>query len=176
MELTAELLRQLIDYDPETGVITWRPRKEKSRHDRMWNTRFAFKVAGTTDTNGYLCVSFRCVKHRAHRLAWLYVHGRWPADQLDHINRDRADNRLANLRECTGAENHQNRGVRAKSGVQGVRWHKQGQKWQARIRINGREVYLGLHETVEAASQAYQEAKGKYHRFGTAQTSKHKSA
>ena len=89
----------------------------------------------------------------AHRLAWLYVHGVWPKDQIDHINHVKTDNRMVNLREVTRSENQKNRtlNVGSKSGVAGVRWRKQMGKWESNIRVNGKDLYLGCYASKEKA-------------------------
>lgn len=159
-DLSADRLRELLDYNPETGVFTWRVRRNQHVHLES--------IAGTTNINGYIqiCVDRRV--YRAHRLAWLYVHGHWPANDIDHINGDRKDNRLANLREATRSENLQNqrRGRGGTSAFLGVSWRPYG-KWSAQIYINGRKTSLGCFTTEEAAAAAYLAAKRANHPFGT---------
>ena len=101
-ELTAERLREVLAYDPDTGVFTWKARTSPFSRVNVGD------VAGNLRRDGYIeiCVDGR--KHQSHRLAWLYVYGEWPADQIDHINGIRTDNRIANLREANNAENHHN--------------------------------------------------------------------
>ena len=95
-------------------------------------------------------------KYKAHRLAWLYLFGEWPKGQIDHINRNSLDNRIANLRDVSQSENQHNRPEQANntSGVKGVHWHKQKMRWQAAIRINGKLIHLGLFGTKEEAAYA----------------------
>ena len=102
------------------------------------------------------------VSQYAHRLAWLYVHGVWPPHEVDHINGDRSDNRIANLRLATRQQNSENRhGAQSnsKTGLVGVSWHKRAGKWQAHIRVKGRTRYLGLFESTQDACMAYLQAK-----------------
>ena len=161
--VTTDELRRLFDYDHITGSLFWRYRDDVSK---QWNTRYAGSIAG-----GILphCVSVRFAGRMwlAHRLIWLYVYGRWPIDELDHINGDPHDNRIANLRECCHAENHQNRGraVNNSSGFTGVSWHKRCSKWRANIKVNGRQYDLGLFHYKEEAHEAYLTAKKKLHVF-----------
>ena len=153
--LTAEQVRELLDYNPETGRFTWRiaPRGHK-----------AGSQAGCTDSYGYVVIRTAGAGHKAHRLAWLIAYGEWPDDQVDHINGDRSDNRIANLRSLTNQGNQQNRrtahrGIR--SGLLGVS-PKRG-KWRAQIKVDGKKRHLGLFDTPEAAHAAYLEAKRKLH-------------
>ena len=101
----------------------------------------------------------------AHRLAWFYVYGAWPNGDLDHINGDKLDNRIANLREATRKQNMQN--VRQHkhntSGVKGVAWHSQRNKWRAYIFVDYRQIHLGLFDTKEAAAAARMNAEEIYH-------------
>jgi HNH endonuclease/AP2 domain len=162
--ITAKQARELLEYDPDTGVLTWKRRAEVTREDRIFNARFAEKPAGYRDVR-YVSVRIGKVNYYAHRLIWLIVTGKWPDAEIDHANREGHDNRLFNLREATHSQNSANRKTRAtsKSGVKGVRWHDETKKWMAYIRINGRQVYLGLFSTVEAASAAYAKAASDTH-------------
>src|SRR5690606_5927947 len=96
-DLTAARLRELLHYDPETGIFIWLPKPQsafsKSRHHKAAYTRYAGKVAGSLKKRGYCYIKIDGVMYGAHRLAWLYVHGCWPLNQIDHMNRQRADNR-----------------------------------------------------------------------------------
>ena len=104
----------------------------------------------------------------AHRLAWLYVHGSFPEHHIDHINRDRADNRISNIREATPAENRQNASLQrnSTSGFSGVSWTKRERRWRARIVVNSREIGLGYFVDKQSAADAYAEAKKQFHPFG----------
>ena len=153
--IDVETVRRLLDYDPATGIFTWKPRGEK----RDWDTRWSGKQTGTKCL-GYLVISIYDRPYRAHRLAWLYVHGTWPNGGLDHINRDKADNRIANLRIATDSQNGANarRPRNNKSGFKGVYWFKPMRKWRAQIGINGKMQYLGDFDTPKAAHEAYMQA------------------
>ena len=157
--LTAERLRELLHYDPETGVFTWRV--ANGRRVQVGTD------AGYIDHQGYRRIRIDYALYRGHRLAWLHVHGEWPVDQIDHVNGARDDNRIANLRECTCAENQQNRSVHVvnTSGYPGVSRHKQSGKWVAHISLHSRRKYLGIFTSPEAAAEAYRIAKAKYHTF-----------
>jgi hypothetical protein len=103
--------------------------------------------------------------YRAHRLAWLYVHGEWPRKLIDHIDGDGLNNRIANLRLASAAENIINRVAQSNnaSGIKGVSWHKASQKYQAVIHKDRRQIYLGLFATAEEASAAYTRASFEQH-------------
>ena len=159
-ELTAERLRELLDYCPDTGVFT--------RKIRTSNRVKVGDVAGFLRHDGYIGICVHRGWFLAHRLAWLHVHGEWPAKFLDHINGDRSDNRITNLRKATNAENKQNSlrpHVDNKTGYLGVCHDKE--KFKAQICINGRIRYIGCFPTPEAAHAAYLEAKRRLHPFGT---------
>jgi len=131
-------------------------------------TKSLHSPVGSVVPDGYVHIRFNNKYYKAHRLVWLYEHGRFPAGEIDHINGNRADNRIENLREIGRCQNMQNqRKARSDnaSGFLGV--HKKGSKFQAIIRVNGRSMYLGIFETPEKAHEAYIEAKRIYHPGGT---------
>jgi hypothetical protein len=113
-------------------------------------------VAGTV-SEGYRQVCIDSEIHPAHRVAWMIVHGRWPGAFIDHINGDKADNRLCNLREATASENNCNRAKpnTNTSGFKGVHLHRRSGKWKAQISVGGRRRHLGLFLTPEDAHAAY---------------------
>jgi hypothetical protein len=154
IDLTQEYLKSALDYDRATGVFTWRKRSDMPR---KWNTKHSGKLAGYVDDLGYIRISLRNKRYRGHRLAWLYIHGAWPKDLIDHINTDRSDNRIGNLREATKAENGFNRGKQSNntSGFKGVTLHKPTGKWLAQTEINTRKINIGLFATPEEAHAAY---------------------
>ncbi|WQZ00658.1 HNH homing endonuclease [Xanthomonas phage NP1] len=157
-DLTFEEVNALLAYEPDTGLLLWKVSK---------GTAKAGRVAGSPHNEGYLRVKVHGKMNSAHRLAWLLHTGSWPSKHLDHIDGNRANNRIDNLRECTQAENLQNKGKYSnnKSGAQGVHWNKQAKKWMAQIRVAGKNIYLGLFETLEEAAAARAAAKLKYHTF-----------
>jgi hypothetical protein len=160
-------MKELLDYDPSTGALTWKPRgieMFKSEHDcRAWNTRFAGKPFGSKDANGYIRGGIRPKSYLAHHLAWYLAHGRWPAE-IDHINGVRDDNRLCNLREVTRAENNKNRKRRSNntSGVAGVSFVARLGKWRAYITGNGRQVPLGCYSDLNDAIAARKAAEKEF--------------
>ena len=155
-ELTAEYLRSVLHYDPETGIFT--RKVSTSRSVKVGD------VAGCSNGDGYLRLWLQSRLYLAHRLAWLYVYGEWPEDQLDHINRIRTDNRIANLREVSHKQNGQNRSKSSNntSGHPGTYWLKQNSKWQAGITHNQKNIYLGCFNTIEEALSARKAAEKLY--------------
>lgn len=156
--LTAEKLRELLDYEPETGLFYWKVQR-RCVH--------AGREAGSGDGRGYRKIWVSQRSYSAHRLAWMYVHGEWPQGHIDHINGLRSDNRIANLRVCTNADNGQNRGINAnnRSGFVGVSFHRQSHKWQAHINAQGKRHSLGEFDDKDDAAKAYAEAKLRLHSF-----------
>lgn len=157
-KLTATRLREVLHYNPETGKFT---------RLTLSGGRVAGSVAGTKK-DGYIQIRVDGTTYKAHRLAWLYMHGEWPAWFLDHKNRDRADNRIENLREASNAENMQNR-VRARrdsgSGLIGAFFNKCKSKWTSKIKVDGKVTVLGYFPTAEDAHAAYMKAKEGFHPF-----------
>lgn len=153
---SADVLRQLIEYFPETGHLTWLWRGIDFFPDKKgqvwWNTRFAGKdVALNLSRNGYHTIKIFRSRHQVHRVIWTLVHGAPPKGQIDHINGTRTDNRLSNLRDVDPTENQRNmkRSSRNKSGVTGV--CAQGRRWVAYISIGGRQAQLGCFPTLAEA-------------------------
>lgn len=150
-DITPEQLRELLDYDPETGELTWQYRAEKwfasARSHKTWNTRFAGEKALThTDHLGYKIGAVAGCAVKAHRVAWAWANGVWPEGEIDHINHVKHDNRLVNLRVVNAAENLKNRPTQRNntSGANGVQRHKATGKWVANIGDRGRIQHLGL--------------------------------
>jgi hypothetical protein len=150
---SAEYIRERLAYDPNTGVLTWRYCEAMRRE---WNTRYSGAVAGADSDQGYRSISIDDRPHRAHRLAWLIMHGEWPVDQLDHINGDRADNRISNLRDVGHTENCRNAATPRNntSGVVGVRQRKATGKWEAKIKVDYRTIHLGYFANLADAIAA----------------------
>jgi hypothetical protein len=154
-ELTAERLRALLHYSPRTGVFRWRVTNG--------GRAVAESIAGTVNTadhssgGGYRYIGVDGRHYLAHRLAWLYMTGEWPAAQIDHKNLVRDDNRWRNLREATQSENGANaRGYRnGRSGLKGAYFHKRAGRWVSCIQREGTYHYLGLFDTAEEAHAAY---------------------
>lgn len=157
-KVTAEFVRELFHFDPETGVFT------RSVTRQGLQAR-AGDIAGTLKPSGYLSIWICGANHMAHRLAWLYVYGSWPDGHIDHINQAKGDNRIANLRVATRSENMQNR-QRYKnnaSGFRGVFVCKKTGRWKSQITVNGKHAHLGLFDSPEAAHAAYCAAAAEVH-------------
>ena len=157
--LTAQRLRELFDYDPMVGSFV--RRIAVGRHGR----HRAGTIAGV-ETRGYISICVDRTRFFAHRLAWLYMTGEWPANMLDHINCNRSDNRFHNLRLADPAVNSQNqRSPRSDntSGFLGVTFDKGTKRWRAKLKANGRYHHLGGFDTPEEAHAAYIEAKRRLH-------------
>jgi hypothetical protein len=158
--LTFERLRELLNYDPETGVFTRRVSRRGGGP--------AGSVAGLlSDRWRYNTVVIDNKRYAAHRLAWLYMTGEWPEHQIDHINGDALDNRFSNLRDVTGSLNQQNKRRpprHNKTGLLGVCYAANG--YQASIWVGGRSVYIGRYKTADEAHDAYVKAKREMHPGG----------
>jgi hypothetical protein len=160
--LTQERLKELLSYNPETGVFVWRTRRSGIK---------VGVLVGSPNADGYLRIMVDKKRYLSHRLAWFYMYGYWPDKQIDHINRVRTDNRIENLREATPLQNTWNLSIRSynTSGLTGASVHKKSGKWIAQISIAGRKKHLGLHATAEEAHIAYLEAKEQHHKIGAEQ-------
>lgn len=149
--ITHQRLKDLLNYDPETGEFTWLASRT--------GTARAGTIAGRVN-HGYRRISIDGTKYLAHRLAWLHVHGAWPAGDIDHIDMNRSNNRIANLREATTSQNKGNSRAYSNntSGVKGVCWNKNGRFWQAQIRFQGKKLHLGCFGDINDAAAAYEKA------------------
>lgn len=147
--LTARRLRELLLYDPRTGHFAWR---ECPTHPEKIGQQ-----AGWREPKGYWRVCIEGRNYQAHRLAWLWMTGKWPAAQVDHRDLDKANNRWSNLRLATNGQNQANTPKRRRntSGIKGVYWHKRRGKWQAAIMVSGRLKSLGYRNTKEEAAALY---------------------
>ena len=143
--LTQSELKKLLHYDPLMGVFT----------------RLGKKVGYT---NIYTIIEISKVKHKAHRLAWLYMYGEFPKYQIDHINHIPTDNRICNLRDVSCQQNQRNASIRKdnKSGTCGVTWRSDQNRWIVNIRANGKQIYVGRFEKIEDAIVSRKEAEVKY--------------
>lgn len=156
-DLTAQRLRELLNYDPETGALT-------NAVSRIHCPAGA--LAGSKRKNGYIEVSLLGGRYYAHRLAWLHVHGEWPQNSVDHINGVRDDNRIANLRDVQHRVNLQNRRSapsNSMSGVLGAKWIPRKRLWSSRIKVGGATKSLGYYKTADEAHQAFLSAKRRLH-------------
>jgi hypothetical protein len=144
--LTADWLRENMVYEPEIGVFLWRVRGPG---------RVMGKTLGSKNWDGYLAMKIMGDLYYAHRVAWLYVNGVWPEGTIDHIDRNRSNNAISNLRLATHSQNSaRKRTKRYIAPARGVM--PQGPGFVSRIYMNGKRHYLGYFKTVEAASAAYQ--------------------
>lgn len=156
--LTPEEIAEIFTYDPTTGRLFWKKRiSQKSTIG---------SVAGSVYRDRRVIVTVNYRHYKAHRVAWAIMMGEWPKNEIDHINGNPSDNRWENLREATRKQNMKNlsRPITNKSGYKGVSWHAIGKKWQAHIKADGVNHYLGLFKTAEEAHKAYCEAADKFHK------------
>lgn len=155
--LSAERLREVLNYDPETGVFTWNISRR--------GTAKAGSKAGSLDAKGYILIRVDGARFKAHRLAWFYIHEEWP-EMIDHWNGDKSDNRIKNLRPASASVNSQNRRKAAahrRDAALGVAWCDARQKWMARIKVDRRTLFLGRFALEGDAIEAYITAKRKLH-------------
>lgn len=174
IDLTADMAREIIEYNPETGEMLWKPRGEhwfntdgyrtaKQCADK-WNTRLAGKRCGYFNKDGYIEAAIKYGRFKMHRVAWLIYYGDWPIGEIDHINNDRSDNRISNLRIATRNENSWNRPIQAnnKTGYKGVSLKNDG-KYQANIKSRGKQLFLGTFSCPIEAHEAYKKAATELH-------------
>jgi len=142
-ELTSERLREALEYEPESGVFTWRHRMDAKP---QWNARHAGRRAGSIGSDGYRRITIDDVKHKASRLAFLYMKGAHPPDEVDHTDGQRDDDRWANLNSATHRQNMANRQVHRsnKLGIKGVCWYRLTGKYEAKISAEGK---IGTSDT-----------------------------
>ena len=161
-DISADLVRQLLDYDPETGVFTYKARKPEQfkggEHSAIhtcnkWNSRCAGSVAGSVAGRGHIDIAINRVNYRAHRLAWLYVYGKWPENGVDHIDGNPANNRLSNLRDATQAQNMRNaKKYRTNAtGEKNVGFDKRRGLYHLSFTIDGTQRHFAYYETLEEA-------------------------
>ena len=155
INLSQQELKEICHYNPDTGVFT---------RKKMLSGRAPLgKPMDRKRADGYLRTNIHRKEYTLHRLAFLYMTGELPTNQVDHINHDKQDNRWSNLRPVTHKENHQNMPLSATTnGVFGVNWIKQYKKWRAGIRVNGEMHHLGMFQTLADAISARKEAENHY--------------
>ena len=157
------LVRLLLEYDPEDGSLKWRARRSWQFRDgkqmtaealcRRWNLRFAGRLAFTTYSCGGHHGSLLYRNVRAHRLIWAIYYGKWPDNEIDHINGNPRDNRIVNLRDVTHAQNAWNIGSHIGSSSKYAGVSRRGNRWRARVlSIDGREIHLGTYDTEQEAA------------------------
>ena len=162
-QVSLDVVRSRLSYDPETGMFTWKSGRLKGLQ------------AGCLHRHGYRVIGIDRVQYLAHRLAFFLVYHRWPDPCVDHINGEPADNRICNLREATHGENHQSRALQSNntSGYTGVCFRKSDHKWIAQIRLKNKLTFLGSFSTPEDAHEAYLKAKREIHAFNPTQRENH---
>ena len=153
-ELSQTRLLELLEYSEETGIFKWKVCRSKVKKG---------DVAGRA-SRGYIQIKIDNKAYQAHRLAWMYIHGAFPLKQLDHVNHEKTDNRLNNLREVTQRENSKNQALRKTntSGVNGISWNKQRNKWGASIATKDGKKHLGLFTVKKDAIVAREKANIRY--------------
>ncbi|TIV83829.1 MAG: HNH endonuclease [Mesorhizobium sp.] len=169
--LTADRVRAVLDYNPETGIFMWanRPLSDFANTQAYgaFVSRCLGREAGSPTMNGYRRITVDRVKYLAHRLAWLHFYGTWPSQQIDHVNGDGCDNRIANLRDVSNAENHRNLRLMKtnRSGVAGVRFDARYDNWAATIWEDAKIIHLGSFKSKDDAVAARKAAERKlgYH-------------
>lgn len=169
-KLEIEVVKQLVDYCPQSGLFTWRKRDEKFIQSRdasvkrkickNWNARYCEKPAFTTmSARGYFVSTILCQRFYAHQIAWAIFNNEWP-DEIDHINGDRTDNRIENLRNVNHAENMKNlrRQKRNKTGAVGVWYDSARQSYQSYITVDKKRINLGRYKCLDDAIDARKKA------------------
>ena len=151
-KISQEIIKELLTYNPVTGIFTWNVNRSRARKG---------KEAGTRDRSGYIGISIDRVIYRAHRLAFIYMNGEEP-DIVDHINGITNDNRWVNLRSVTCGQNNLNRKLSSHntSGCKGVSWRKRDKRWRVKCRADGVEYWLGTYvelSEAEAVIKAFRE-------------------
>lgn len=156
-----EYLRERLHYDPETGKLFWKDHKSMPKH---WRTKWVGKEAFTSTDGHYFIGSVNSIRLYAHRVVWAIYYGKWPNNNIDHINGVKTDNRINNLRALSQKKNTQNAciSINNTTGVNGVYWHKRTKKWLAKVVVDYKGIHLGYFDTIEEAAKARQEANEKY--------------
>ena len=160
---TAECIRQILDYNPKTGIFVWKRRSpnvfKDGGHSRehkcaVWNTKFAGKNAGTINNKGYGSIVIRGIAMAAHRLAFLYVNDIYPNDQIDHIDGNRSNNKISNLREAVNGQNRNNAKLQKNntSGDKNVHYCKSAKKWLVRFNINEKKITVFRSRDLELSA------------------------
>ena len=160
-DISPARLRELLDYDPDTGRFTWKFRAGNDRHTKAWDARYAGQEAFTCiDSYGYATGSIYGIYIKAHRVAWAWWYGEWPKDQIDHRNGDRAANWIKNLKPATQIQNSRNMKALPRLVADLPPGVKRSPKlvqrpYQARIGVSGKRIHLGYFATPNEAHQAY---------------------
>jgi|SRR5215471_19524433 len=155
-DISRKTLQELLDYDPDTGAFRWKVSVSNVKAGTM---------AGVKRNGEYETIGINSTYYQAHRLAWLHFYGEWPDGIIDHINRDKSDNRISNLRIVTRAENMANSKLNKRniSGINGVTFNKaSAYRWKVQVTTNGKQHYLGHFFTISAAKEAIE----RFHKLG----------
>lgn len=158
-KVTKSDILEFLDYNPKSGLFIWKPRTEHNfPHENFrntWNSLNAGKNPGFLSKNGYTYIDVCKRRFLAHRLAWFLVHGVFPKRDIDHINGNRTDNRITNLRLASRSENLCNAKIRSDntSGFKGVSFRKDTKKWSAKIKASGKPLNLGCFDSAEEAAE-----------------------
>lgn len=149
--LTRERLMDVLDYNKDTGIFVWK---------KKLSARGAVGKKAGTISYGYIAINIDGARYFAHRLAWLYTYGVWPTKEIDHIDRNRNNNSISNLRDVSRVVNALNNSPQNlnTSGIKGVTFCKQRNKWQAQINLSGKNLTLGRFDTIDEAAIAYKAA------------------
>ena len=180
-KLTQAFVKSILNYDIDSGDFYWLPKEPsmfndgfgrytKERNCKIFNSKFAGKLAGNLVDRTHIIISINYTKHEAHRLAWFYITGYYPKEgEIDHIDRNPLNNKFSNLRLATIAQQNMNQskfktkdGVPCSSIYKGVSWNKGKQKWRARIVFDKKEIHLGYFIDEKEAALAYDEAATKF--------------
>lgn len=154
--LSADRLRELLDYCPETGQFTWRVAANNNGAPKG-------AVAGCTRKDGRRVIRINKKLYLASRLAWLHTYGEWPESQVDHKNVDHSDDSIDNLRLATQSQNNCNQRLRKQGGIKGVNWYAARNKWVASITVDGKLKSLGYFTDPQLAAATVAAARVKYH-------------
>lgn len=165
-KLTVSQVYDVLLYDRNSGEFTWKHRHEKhftdKKYQKIWNSKYAGKLAGSIGSDGYRTICIHGMPCKSHRLVWLVEFGCWP-DEIDHINHNRLDNRISNLRDVSHNENSKNYSLKSNnsSGVTGVRWDNIKSMWFASIGVNYKTIFIGRFKSFDKAVAARKAAEVK---------------
>ena len=153
--VSKEQLKELLIYAPDTGIFTWKVSRGTAREGN---------IAGYKTNNGYIAIKISGIFYKAHRLAWLYIHGKFPDYEVDHLDGVKDNNRILNLRSVTHSVNgkNQRKPVNNTSGIIGVVWYKTSNKWRAQIKVEGKQIHIGYFSDIADAAKARKKTEEKY--------------
>lgn len=159
-----DIIKSVLDYNPETGIFTWKERKVTHYQIICFNKRFAKKEAGCINNKGYVVIGLVGKEYYAHCLAWIYMTGKSPTEDIDHRDLNTSNNKWDNLRIGTRSQNHANKHISPynTSGYKGVSLFRRDGTWRAQIQVRGENVHLGYYDTPEEAHAVYCKAAKKY--------------